>query len=360
MFNTQKQSIPNFPRKIVYFEKQSDDRLCGLHCLNNLLQGPYLDVITLSEIGIELDKIEHQLTGVHSQNNVDNDGNFGIQVLEKALNMYGVHLQLLKKRQAISYIEGGVNNVEALIFNSSNHWYSIRRINGIWFNLNSTNSSPGPEIISDFYLSAFIQGAEDIGYTNFLVKNLPKLPEINSEIYKNLQSHQHLVTIEQIIEAKEIRLAQKKQREEEQKKKEEEEAKKFKPFTGKGYMVDENNNYGSHALDDFGDEEDDEVKKIMKLSLEEYAKNAAKSLPPEPEKGGYCIMINFNGKFFRRNFNETDKVGHIVTYVKSQIPTNSPILLFESQPKKNYDNENIMIKDSGMARNQMLLCRILK
>ena len=33
------------------------------------------------------------------------------------------------------------------------------------------------------------------------------------------------------------------------------------------------------------------------LNLEEYAKNAAKSLPPEPEKGGYCIMINFNGKF---------------------------------------------------------------
>ena len=165
-----------------------------------------------------------------------------------------------------------------------------------------------------------------------------------------------MVTIEQIIEAKELRLAQKKQREEEQKKKEEEEAKKFKPFTGKGYVIDDSE---QHALDNFDDEEDDEVKKIMKLSLEEFAKNAAKNLPPEPEKGGYCIMVNYNGKFFRRNFNETDKVGHIVTYVKSQIPTNSPILLFESQPKKNYDNENIMIKDSGMARNQMLLCRLI-
>ena len=85
--SNQKQ-IPHFPRKYVYFEKQSDDRLCGLHCLNNLLQGPYLDVITLSEIGIELDKLEKELTGVHSQNNVDNDGNFGIQVLQKALSLY--------------------------------------------------------------------------------------------------------------------------------------------------------------------------------------------------------------------------------------------------------------------------------
>ena len=351
-----KQNIPNFPRKVVYFEKQSDDRLCGLHCLNNLLQGPYLDVITLSEIGIELDKMEQQLTGMHSQNNVDNDGNFGIQVLQKALNMYGVTLELLKKRQAINYIEQGANNVEALIFNSSTHWYSIRRINGIWFNLNSTNSSPGPEIISDFYLSAFIQGAEDIGYTNFLVKNLPKLPEKNDQIYQNLQPHQHLVTIEEIIEAKEIKIAKKKQREEEQKKKEEEEAKKFKPFSGTGYMVDGSH---QHELDNFGNEEDDEVKRIMKLSLEEYAKNAAKNLPPEPEKGGYSIMVNFNGKYYKRNFNETDKVGHIITFMKSQIPTNQPLLLVESYPKKNYDDENISIKDSGMARNQMLLCRIL-
>ena len=38
-------------------------------------------------------------------------------------------------------------------------------------------------------------------------------------MYKNLQSYQHLVKIEEIIEAKDIRIAQKKEREEEQKKK---------------------------------------------------------------------------------------------------------------------------------------------
>ena len=362
MQQPKKSNIPDFPRKVVYFEKQSDDRLCGLHCLNNLLQGPFFDVITLSEIGIELDKIEQELTGMHSQNNVDNDGNFGIQVLQKALSMHKVSLTLLKKRQAVNYIEQGVNNVEALIFNSSTHWYSIRKINGIWFNLNSTNSSPGPEIISDFYLSAFIQGAEDIGYTNFLVKNLPKLPDINAEIYKILQPHQHLVTIEEIIEAKELKIAKKKQREEEQKKKEEEEAKKFKPFSGTGYMVDSGQNYQNyqqqHILDNF-DDEDDDMKRIMKLSLEEYAKNAAKSLPPEPEKGGYSLMINYNGKYFKRNFNGTDKIKHIVTFMKSQIPTNQPLLLFKKKKKKNYDNEEIMIQDSGLARNQVLLCRIL-
>ena len=178
-----------------------------------------MDFVVLSEIGIQLDKEEAQLTGVHSQNNVDDGGNYSVQVLEKALNIYGAHLKLLKKSQAISYVENEKNEVEALIFNSSTHWYAIRKIDGIWFNLNSTNSSPGPEIISDFYLSAFIQGAEDIGYTNFLITDLPRLPDLNSEIYKNLQSYQRLVKFEDIIEARDKRIAQKKEREEAQKKK---------------------------------------------------------------------------------------------------------------------------------------------
>lgn len=51
----------------------------------------------------------------------------------------------------------------------------------------------------------------------------------------------------------------------------------------------------------------------MKLSLQEYADNAMKSLPPEPQTGGYSIIVMYNGKTFSRKFNETDKVGDIVT-----------------------------------------------
>ena len=54
-------NFPNFPRKLIYFEKQSNDRLCGVHCLNSLLQGPYFDAIMLSEIGLRLDQMENSL-----------------------------------------------------------------------------------------------------------------------------------------------------------------------------------------------------------------------------------------------------------------------------------------------------------
>ena len=61
------ENIPFFPRKFIYFEKQSDDRLCGLHALNSLLQGPFFDIVTLSEIGLKLNEMERQLMG---ENNV--------------------------------------------------------------------------------------------------------------------------------------------------------------------------------------------------------------------------------------------------------------------------------------------------
>ena len=47
----------------VYFEKQGRDNLCGLHCLNSLLQGPFFDEISLSQIAQALDKEEAELLG---------------------------------------------------------------------------------------------------------------------------------------------------------------------------------------------------------------------------------------------------------------------------------------------------------
>lgn len=51
----------NFPRKVVYFEKQSNDRMCGCHCLNSLVQAPLFDPIQLSEIAQGLDELEKKL-----------------------------------------------------------------------------------------------------------------------------------------------------------------------------------------------------------------------------------------------------------------------------------------------------------
>jgi ataxin-3 len=51
------------------------------------------------------------------------------------------------------------------------HWIAIRKLYGTWYNLNSTNIvPPGPQIISDFYLAAFLDSIKNSGYTIFVVR----------------------------------------------------------------------------------------------------------------------------------------------------------------------------------------------
>ena len=69
--------------------------MCGVHCINALLQGPYFDEINLSQIAIDLDQEEISLLGGGAagaeamramgslregmtSHNVANDGNFSI------------------------------------------------------------------------------------------------------------------------------------------------------------------------------------------------------------------------------------------------------------------------------------------
>lgn len=33
---------------VIYFEKQGIDRLCGLHCVNSILQGPFYNEVLLT------------------------------------------------------------------------------------------------------------------------------------------------------------------------------------------------------------------------------------------------------------------------------------------------------------------------
>lgn len=305
-----------FKRQYVYFEKQSNDRLCGVHCINSLLQGPFYDAISLSEIGLKLDELENQLMGKQTSSaNVDDDGNFNIQVLSDALAKKGCEIKALKKREAIGLLEKD-HKIEAFLFNSSTHWFAIRKIENIWFNLNSTNSNPGPEIISDFYLSAFIQGAEDIGYTNFLVTKMPPLPDLKSNIYSNRQTYQRFVDYNDILKERELKKKQDKERDkktkdnikkddeeenEEERKKKEEEEKKFKPFQGKGITLDNSKKEEMYF-------EDDDIKQAYELSLIEFAHQTCLNLPPEPKEGGYNITVKVNDLSLSRKWNPTDKI----------------------------------------------------
>jgi Ataxin-3 len=160
----------------IYHELQ-ESHLCGQHCLNNILQEDFFSAIDLANIAQELDADEQAILGQYAGNpgpsaNVDESGNFSIQVLRVAL-------QRFNQIDLVPWVHksGGEADDEPLsqngfIVNRSDHWFAIRKINNNWWNLNSTNEKP--ELVSGFYLSAFLHQLRQDGYSVFITKgNLP-------------------------------------------------------------------------------------------------------------------------------------------------------------------------------------------
>lgn len=131
--------------------------MCGLHCVNALLQGPVFNEVSMAQIAQQLDQQERELMGgqlasggnsgggVGADNNsynVANSGNYSLQVLEMALNNRGefkcVPIGTLKNMDLAEKCHG-------FICHKGDHWIAIRKVHNVWYNLNSTNIvPPGP------------------------------------------------------------------------------------------------------------------------------------------------------------------------------------------------------------------------
>jgi len=145
---------------------------CAQHCLNTIFQGPRYSAGSLGEIARQLDATEHALglsSGNESQN-VDASGNFSITVIEKALSEQGLQAINLDRpdiRQSV-YSQCTEN---AFVCNSHarEHWFSIRKVHGRWWNLDSL--APSPVLVSEFALTAFLESTMQSGFTIFVIRS---------------------------------------------------------------------------------------------------------------------------------------------------------------------------------------------
>jgi hypothetical protein len=124
-----------------------------------LLQGPYFCAEDLAGIALQLDAEEAQLLGTGAvvagaaSNNVDDSGNFSIQVLSEALRRaHGVTLDQDANELAATLTtlsDGGLFAAEgdgqrplAFVCNLREHWFAIRSLRGEVWNLNSLQVAP--------------------------------------------------------------------------------------------------------------------------------------------------------------------------------------------------------------------------
>mmetsp|Transcript_165462 Transcript_165462/g.525935 ORF Transcript_165462/g.525935 Transcript_165462/m.525935 type:complete len:735 (-) Transcript_165462:136-2340(-) len=153
----------------LYHERQVG-AMCALHCLNNLLQGPYFDETGLREVTKELDQQEQALTeglGL-DEGNARTDGYFNVQVMQVLLARLGLEMELF--RNPSSWATEGVDPSEevAFILNRRMHWFTALKVRGQWFDLNSRLRHPQRYELQD--LRDQMSGFMSEGWTVFVVR----------------------------------------------------------------------------------------------------------------------------------------------------------------------------------------------
>lgn len=177
---------------MLYHEVQ-ESKLCAVHCVNTVLQGPFFSEFDLAALASDLDRTERSMMlgagagdafASEESHNVSLDGDFSIQVLQKALEVWDLQVIPLNSPVAEpAQIDPELEN--AFICHLQDHWFCIRKVNGEWYNFDSLYAAP--EHLSKFYLSAYLDSLKGFGWSIFLVRgNFPKECPMSSSEASNV------------------------------------------------------------------------------------------------------------------------------------------------------------------------------
>ncbi|KAL1503064.1 hypothetical protein AB1Y20_011130 [Prymnesium parvum] len=160
----------------VYHEKQLSS-LCGVHALNNLLQGPVFGAGDLADIALELDRQEAALLseapspGAGSHRVDPRTGDFSIEVLAEALARRGVRLVNADHAEVAEVAAFSPEQAEGFLCHIKSHWLSLRSMAGLWWNLDSR--LPCPRLIPHEKLPVLLANLRASGHTVHVVCGEP-------------------------------------------------------------------------------------------------------------------------------------------------------------------------------------------
>lgn len=134
---------------------------------------------SLEELGRSLDEIEKSVAGEDSagefqSSNFGPGGNFGIQVLELALQRFSLDLSSATSPEGRRRMADPAQEGRAFICNRRNHWYTIRQVSQLWWDLESR--LPTPRLMQANHVAARLKKLVSEGYSIFFVQG-KELPE---------------------------------------------------------------------------------------------------------------------------------------------------------------------------------------
>ncbi|KAG7960821.1 hypothetical protein I3843_10G145900 [Carya illinoinensis] len=120
---------------MLYHEVQ-EAKLCAVHCVNTVLQGPFFSEFDLAALASDIDRKERQMMlggGSASgdflsaeSHNVSLDGDFSIQVLQNALEVWDLQVIPLDSPVA-EHAQVDPELESAFICHLQDHWFCIRK-----------------------------------------------------------------------------------------------------------------------------------------------------------------------------------------------------------------------------------------
>jgi ataxin-3 len=168
----------------LYHEQQLS-ALCGVHALNNLLQGPTFGAGDLAAIAHQLDEAERALldpseraAAAATSHRIDvNTGDFALEVLAKALDVVqagGVALINVDHASVAEAVGTQPEAEEGFLVHRSSHWFALRRVASLWWHLDS--KLPRPLLVTHEALGPFIARLRVDGHTVHVARSAAPLP----------------------------------------------------------------------------------------------------------------------------------------------------------------------------------------
>jgi len=274
--------------------------------------------------------------------NVDESGNFSIEVLRSALmNSFSLELVNIRQKDVRDKIE--VTEIEGFICNRASHWFAIRKINDRFYNLNSTLERP--EIISHFKLAAEMQALQDAGYSVFCVlDSLP--PPCSGTAMMDSGLPQYWWKEEDLMSGKSNAMTR---------------ADDPWKNTGGGRRLDGGRSAAGSGGGNNGKpvslmSEEEMLQMAMAASLEQSAPSRSErayELTEEPAEGAPgAVKIQFrlpDGTRAVRRFRNDDQVGLVFAFVASKCPRQNIELRAGFPPKNIKSMMNASIAESKLA-----------
>ncbi|GLE08362.1 hypothetical protein PINS_up019458 [Pythium insidiosum] len=173
----------------MYHEKQSLLR-CGIHAINNLLQAPVVDQRVMDTACAQLVQADPSGGSLsswlwHPHRAPLGLGNYDVNVLMLVLQQQGYDMQWVNKTQRVTAQTLDFDGVVGLLCNvvttgglwrrvlEQRHWFAIRKIDGLCFNLDSKLPGPMP-FAGDDDCRQFLQELLDTGECElFVVRRTP-------------------------------------------------------------------------------------------------------------------------------------------------------------------------------------------